>query len=74
LHGQAMPAAAPGSDEADNADNGANLEYVRRPLSLPVAACSETVVGTPYCEFDDRLMWLSSNVFFNRLVTAGILP
>ena len=39
--------------------------FVSRVLTLP---------GAGSTEFDDQVMWLSSNVLFNRMVAAGRLP
>ena len=33
-----------------------------------------TSTGAPGGEFDDRVVWVSANVLFNRMVTAGKLP
>ena len=35
---------------------------------------SQTDVNSPAGEYDDIVVWLSSNVLFNRLVAAGKLP
>jgi prepilin-type N-terminal cleavage/methylation domain-containing protein len=37
-------------------------------------ACSDSAIGSPYCEFDDILMWISPNVLKSRMVQAGRLP
>ena len=72
LNGVAMAAVVAGTDEAENADGDAL--YQSRSITPAQAACSETNVTQPFCEFDDRMIWLSPNVLFNRLVTAGVLP
>lgn len=72
LNGVAMAAVAAGTDEAENANADAVFQF--RSVSPPQGACSETDVAQPFCEFDDRVIWLSPNVLFNRLVTAGVLP
>jgi prepilin-type N-terminal cleavage/methylation domain-containing protein len=44
---------------------GAHPTFVSRILTLP---------GAGSTEFDDQVIWLSSNVLFNRMVAAGRLP
>ena len=58
------PNPAPASaDEVENT-NG-DSKFVSR---------SQTDVNSAAGEFDDIVVWLSSNVLFNRLVAAGKLP
>jgi type II secretory pathway pseudopilin PulG len=70
--GNLLVVAAAGTDEAENTN--ADATFVSRVSTPIVAACSETVAGTPLCEFDDRVTWIAPSLLFNRLVTAGILP
>ena len=66
------PVPAPNTDEAINVDSNNTFGYrTATSVSLP---CSDTVVGQPYCEFDDIVVWLSSYTLFNRMVAAGKLP
>jgi len=48
--------------------------FVQRQHTPESAACSDTVEGQPFCEYDDLLIWLSAPVLFNRLVEARQLP
>ncbi|MDR2508104.1 MAG: type II secretion system GspH family protein [Candidatus Accumulibacter sp.] len=50
-------------DELNNLNN--NKAFVSHTPSLP---------DSPLGEFDDIVIWLSPNVFFNRMITAGRLP
>lgn len=50
----------------------AHLVFVTRPMVAPSNPCGGA--GQALCEFDDQLIWLSSNVLFNRMVAAGRLP
>ncbi len=68
-----------GTDERVNSD-GANLlpptaHFYGRSITLSVSgACSDTVVGPQFCEFDDLAMWIPRVVLINRMVEAGRLP
>jgi prepilin-type N-terminal cleavage/methylation domain-containing protein len=48
--------------------------YMSRTRTIQGAACDDNTEGQAFCMFDDRVSWLSANLLFNRLVTAGILP
>ena len=50
-------------DESENTNQ--NTTFVSR---------AKTNIDTPAGEFDDIVVWLSSNVLFNRMVAAGRLP
>ena len=50
------------ADEIENTD-GANNDYVSRTLNTVAAS-----------EFDDIIIWLSPNILFNQMVSAGRLP
>lgn len=71
--GTAQPA-APGvnADEITNAAAGAT--FVSRALTPSTTACSDTVAGQPFCEFDDIVTWVSPFTLFNRMIAAGRLP
>ena len=60
-------------DETSNADPPATI-FLSRTNSASRGTCSDTVVGQPYCEFDDIVAWVSSYMLFNRMVAAGKLP
>lgn len=47
------------ADEQENSDGSADNDYVSK---------------TPTPSFDDHILWLSPNILFNRMVTAGKLP
>jgi len=51
----------PSADELENRDN--DNCFVSRDYN--------TVAGR---EFDDQIIWLSANILFNRMVSAGVLP
>ncbi|MDP2825978.1 MAG: type II secretion system protein [Sulfuritalea sp.] len=68
--GTATPVPAINADEVRN--NSGSTKVNRNPTSVQ-ATCSDTAEGSPFCEFDDQLVWLSSNTIFNRLVAAGKL-
>lgn len=67
----AVPAA--NVDETTNADPPAATFVSRTPIGANLP-CSDTVVGTPFCEFDDIVIWISAFTLFNRMVVAGQLP
>jgi len=55
--------------------NYAGSEKVSRTPMSSTSGCGDNEVeGTPLCEFDDQLIWLSSSTLFNRMVAAGRLP
>ena len=66
------PVPASNADETTNAGMGTS-KITRSPTSSQ-ATCSDTAEGTPFCEFDDLVTWLSPNILFNRMVAAGRLP
>ena len=59
-------------DETSNANIG--TIKISRFAIAPNNACSDTAEGSSYCEFDDQIDWLPTNLIFNRMVTAGQLP
>lgn len=52
-----------GADEQENADGPADVVFVAKDTMA---------VGTP-AEFDDTVIWISPNILYNRLVSAGTL-
>ena len=63
--GNALP-----DDSATNADEDANQNGTTNFFSRTLSASTTTPGG----EFDDQVIWVSANVLFNRLVSAGKLP
>jgi len=68
-----------GTDERVNSDGGNPAapapHFYSRQLTLPATgACSDTVEGATFCEFDDLVMWIPRVVLINRMVEAGRLP
>ncbi len=64
--GNCLTAAPPGcADETANTDN--NADFVSHEPR------ARTVVN-PNGEYDDAVVWLSSNILINRMVAAGQLP
>lgn len=59
-------------DETSNTNIGA-IKMSRLAFSTS-GACSDTAEGQSYCEFDDQIDWLPTNLIFNRMVTTGQLP
>lgn len=63
-------------DERTNRDGDGN--FVSRTRTIEGANCDdkegESGDARPACAFDDRVIWLSANLLFNRLVTASVLP
>lgn len=77
--GNIIAQAPAGTDERVNSD-GANpaaptAHFYARQISLPVSgACSDTVEGQTFCEFDDIVTWIPRVVLINRMIEAGRLP
>lgn len=68
-----------GAPPADSVDEVTNLDTTSVTKFSRLAAqasnlCSDTSEGTPLCEFDDILTWVSPNILFNRMISAGRLP
>ena len=63
-----MRAAAASSTNVDERTNAApaGIAFVARPATDNTAA--------PGGEFDDLVVWVSPNILFNRMVSAGTLP
>lgn len=59
-------------DETSNTNIGA-IKISRFAISTN-SGCSDTTEGSSYCEFDDQVDWVPSNLIFNRMVAAGQLP
>ena len=65
LYSLGKNAATGGTGADESANLNANSVFVSHP---PVG------IGGANGEFDDLVIWLSPNILFNRLVTAGVLP
>jgi hypothetical protein len=61
-----------GSDELENTDS--DVKFVRRSYSPGAATCSDTAGTTPFCEYDDLVIWIPEPVLKNHLVEAERLP
>lgn len=73
-----LNAAPAGTDEAKNSDGAAGgtspadrTLFVSRTQTATTAGCSDTVDASPFCEFDDVVIWISPFVLFNRMDQAG---
>src|SRR5882762_4733504 len=66
----AVPA---GTDEALNATDAGTTFFSRIPTPA-ASGCSDPTSGSPFCEFDDIVVMISSNTLITRMVTAGKLP
>lgn len=60
-------------DENQNL-NPATLIFMGRNATEQQNGCSDSVVGQPFCEFDDIVTWVPSSILFSRLLAAGRLP
>ena len=61
-------------DETLNADPPGTTFLSRTPSASGTACSDAPPTATPYCEFDDIAVWLSSYALFSRMVAAGKLP
>ena len=70
---------------AANADETANATTIAgsgstawiaysREISPQTSTCSDTAASTPFCEFDDVIAYIPSNILVTRAVSAGKLP
>jgi len=66
----AVPA---GTDEALNATDAGTTFFSRTPTPF-ASGCSDPTSGSPFCEFDDIVVMISSNTLITRMVAAGKLP
>ena len=69
------------ADETANANPNSTTFYSRPPTRDPTsyfgvgAACSDAPSGSsPFCEFDDIVVWISPSTLVARMVSAGRLP
>jgi len=72
--GVTLPAPT-GADETANANHstGATNFFSRSPTAA-ASGCNDASGGQPFCEFDDIVVMISSNVLIARMVAAGKLP
>ena len=71
-----------GTDEAENLEGKVgsgvagtpNGVFISRTRTLETTGCSDTAVGSPFCEFDDQVTWISAPVLFARMVAGGNPP
>ena len=71
-------AAPTGADEIANATHtgapgGVTTFYSRAPTPS-ASGCSDATSGSPFCEFDDIVVMISSSTLITRMVAAGKLP
>ncbi len=72
--GSVLPApAAPDADEVTNASAGTSA-FVSRIGTDGGPGCSDTAPGSPFCEFDDQVAWVTPTILLSRMVMAGRLP
>lgn len=68
-----MPAPV-GLDETRNASRPPVLNtFFNRPPTPSASVCDDTAAG-PFCEFDDLVVMITSNLLIARMVSAGRLP
>ncbi|MDZ4141164.1 MAG: type II secretion system protein [Methylotenera sp.] len=67
-------AAVPAVDVDETLNVTAGTTKLSRLIATGSGACSDTVEGSSFCEFDDVVDWLPMHLIFNRMVTAGQLP
>ncbi|MDO9448990.1 MAG: prepilin-type N-terminal cleavage/methylation domain-containing protein [Rugosibacter sp.] len=59
---------------ASTGGNGADETHNPNPNPTAVAADRAFVSAQSSADFDDQVIWLSKNILFNRMVSAGQLP
>jgi prepilin-type N-terminal cleavage/methylation domain-containing protein len=60
---------------ADELLNKTGSKKVSRTPTPGATGCGDNEVeATPLCEFDDQVVWLSTNTIFSRMISAGRLP
>ncbi|MFM9966975.1 MAG: type II secretion system protein [Burkholderiales bacterium] len=60
-------------DEETNATAG-STSFIYRYRVSSSTGCSDTVNGSQFCEFDDIVVWISSNLLISKMIAAGKLP
>ena len=61
------------ADESTN-HNGTSTTKITRFVMPMTDGCSDSNEGSPFCEFDDLIIWISPNILYNRMIAAGRLP
>ncbi len=49
-------------------------QYFNRTPAGIAAGCSDTTAGSPLCEFDDVVIWMSPSLIMSQMVSVGKLP
>jgi hypothetical protein len=65
-----------GADETANADHSAlhPTPFISRTPTGSASGCNDASSSQPYCEYDDIVIMIASNVLIARMVAAGKLP
>ena len=73
--GTLISTAAAGADETANATHtpAATTFFSRTPTGS-ATGCNDNTPGSPLCEFDDVVTWITSSTLSARMVAAGRLP
>jgi prepilin-type N-terminal cleavage/methylation domain-containing protein len=62
-----------GADELENTDSDAI--FMSRTYSRGTSGCADNETeSTPFCEYDDLVVWLAPTILNGRMVSAGRLP
>lgn len=61
-----------GADELDNTDG--DTTFVKRGHSPGASTCDDESGTSPFCEYDDLVIWIPESMLKSRLVEAGRLP
>ena len=64
---------ATNADETTNKTVG-TIAFISRDRTDDSSGCSDTVTGTPSCEFDDIVAWVPLTTLIARTAAAGRLP
>jgi prepilin-type N-terminal cleavage/methylation domain-containing protein len=72
VSGGARLAVPAGTDEAANATNAGTVFFSR--VQTPRASTCDDNLGPAFCEFDDVVVMITSNLLIARMVAAGRLP
>lgn len=63
-----------GTTQSTPTGSYASWTFYTRERSPQASSCSDTAAGSPFCEFDDLLTWISPSTLTSRMVSAGRLP
>ena len=68
-------AAPPAADVDETANATAtSWTFYSREISPQASSCSDTVANQNFCEFDDVIAYVPTNILVTRMVSAGKLP